>query len=67
MARYPAALPVFFIKLLTDESDLVLDFFAGSNTTGFVAETLHRRWIALENVEDYLKASKFRFDSLKDQ
>ncbi len=64
-ARFPAALPEFFIKLLTDEGDTVLDFFAGSNTTGYVAETLHRRWIAIENVEEYLKASKFRFDEIK--
>jgi hypothetical protein len=54
------ALPEFFIKLLTDESDVILDFFAGSNTIGFVAESLHRRWHALETVEDYLKARKFR-------
>jgi DNA modification methylase len=65
-ARFPAVLPEFFIKLLTDEGDTVLDFFAGSNTTGFVAESLHRKWIALENVEEYLKASKFRFKSQKD-
>jgi site-specific DNA-methyltransferase (cytosine-N4-specific) len=61
-ARFPAALPEFFIKLLTDEGDLVLDPFAGSNTTGAVAEKLQRRWIAVENVEVYLAASKFRFD-----
>lgn len=61
-ARFPAALPEFFIKLLTNEGDLILDPFAGSNTTGAVAEKLQRRWIAIENVETYLKASKFRFD-----
>ena len=61
-ARFPAALPEFFIKLLTAEGDLVLDPFAGSNTTGAVAEKLHRRWIAIESVETYLEASKFRFE-----
>lgn len=61
-ARFPAALPEFFIKLLTEEGDLVLDPFAGSNTTGAVSEKLQRRWIAIENVEAYLEASKFRFD-----
>ncbi len=60
-ARFPAALPEFFIRLLTEEGDLVLDPFAGSNTTGAVAELLERRWIAIENVEEYLRASKFRF------
>jgi len=61
-ARFPPALPEFFIKLLTDEGDLILDPFAGSNTTGMVAEYLQRRWLAIDNVEDYLVASKFRFD-----
>lgn len=61
-ARFPAALPEFFIKLLTNEGDVVLDPFAGSNTTGAVAEKLQRRWIAVENTEAYLEASKFRFD-----
>jgi len=58
---------MFIIKLLTDEGDIVLYFFSGSNTSGFVAETLHFSLIALENFEDYLKASRSRFDSLKDK
>lgn len=61
-ARFPAALPEFFIKLITDEGDVVLDPFAGSNTTGAVAERLRRRWIAVDNVHNYLETSKFRFD-----
>lgn len=60
-ARFPAALPEFFIKLLTSEGDLVVDPFAGSNTAGAVAERLARRWIAMELVEEYLEASRFRF------
>jgi site-specific DNA-methyltransferase (cytosine-N4-specific) len=62
-ARFPAALPEFFAKLLTIEGDIILDPFAGSNTTGAVAETLQRRWLAIEKVEEYLASSKFRFDS----
>lgn len=61
-ARFPAALPDFFIRMLTDPADLVVDPFAGSNTTGMVAEQLGRRWIAIELSEEYLRASKFRFD-----
>jgi DNA modification methylase len=60
-ARFPAALPEFFVKLLTEEGDLVVDPFAGSNTAGAVAERFGRRWIALELLEEYLEASKFRF------
>lgn len=64
-ARFPAALPDFFVKLLTDEGDLVVDPFGGSNTTGAVAETLARRWIATDEVTEYLEASKFRFETIK--
>ncbi|MGH9328429.1 MAG: DNA-methyltransferase [Terriglobia bacterium] len=60
-ARFPVALPEFFIKLLTDEGDIIVDPFAGSNTTGLVAESLRRRWIAMERVPEYLEASKVRF------
>jgi site-specific DNA-methyltransferase (cytosine-N4-specific) len=60
-ARFPAAIPNFFVRLLTEPNDVVLDPFAGSNTTGAVAEALDRRWIAFDDVEDYLKGSRFRF------
>ncbi|MGH2396420.1 MAG: DNA-methyltransferase [bacterium] len=60
-ARFPAALPEFFIKLCTKPRDLVLDPFAGSNTTGYIAETLGRCWIAVELEPTYVTASKLRF------
>lgn len=60
-ARMPRELPEFFIRLLTDEGDLVLDPFAGSNTTGSVAETLNRRWISIEAMPEYAEASRGRF------
>jgi site-specific DNA-methyltransferase (cytosine-N4-specific) len=60
-ARFPSALPDFFIRFLTEYGDLVLDPFAGSNTTGAVAESLHRRWIAVDSFEPYLEGSKHRF------
>ncbi|MFO1319070.1 MAG: site-specific DNA-methyltransferase [Burkholderiales bacterium] len=60
-ARFPAALPEFFIRLLTDEGDIVVDPFAGSNTAGAVAEQLGRKWLAIELLDEYLEASKFRF------
>ena len=60
-ARFPAMLPEFFINFLTDEGDLALDPFAGSNTTGKVSEDFGRRWIAVERIATYLEASKFRF------
>jgi DNA modification methylase len=61
-ARFPAALPDFFIRFLTDPADLVVDPFAGSNTTGRVAEDRRRRWLGFELDTDYVKASNLRFD-----
>lgn len=61
-ARYPQALPEFFIRFLTDPGDLVLDPFAGSNVTGAAAECLDRRWISIELDSTYVEASKFRFE-----
>jgi len=60
-ARFPRALPDFFIRMLTEPGDLVLDFFGGSNTTGEAAEAQGRRWLAFEQRLDYLAASAFRF------
>ena len=64
-ARFPATLPDFFIKMLTDDGDIVVDPFGGSNTTGMVAETLGRRWLIVDDVREYLEASKFRFGSVR--
>ncbi|MFL6245691.1 MAG: DNA-methyltransferase [Thermoanaerobaculia bacterium] len=60
-ARFPARLPEFFIRFLTDPGDVVLDIFAGSNTTGMVAEAEGRNWISFDADRDYLATSAFRF------
>jgi site-specific DNA-methyltransferase (cytosine-N4-specific) len=60
-ARFPEKLPDFFIKMLTDENDLVVDIFGGSNTTGFVAEKLNRKWISIEQSIEYVASSVLRF------
>ncbi len=63
--RHPAtmhpALIAFFMQFLTDENDLILDPFAGSNTTGYIAEKLNRKWLGIEILEDYAKQSAIRF------
>lgn len=68
-ARFPSKLPKFFIDFLTDEGDIVLDIFAGSNTTGEVADKSNRRWLSFELSKDYCGASLFRFlgDSVPDK
>jgi site-specific DNA-methyltransferase (cytosine-N4-specific) len=60
-ARYPADLPEYFIRMLSDPDDLVLDPFAGSCITGEVAERLERRWLCVELIEEYLKGALGRF------
>lgn len=57
----PAALAEFFIRFLTEPRNLVLDPFAGSNTTGAAAEALRRRWVAIEPNPEYLSGSIGRF------
>lgn len=60
-ARYPSALPEFFIRMLTDQGDLVVDPFAGSCATGEVAERLGRKWICCELLDDYVNGALGRF------
>lgn len=60
-ARFPESFVEFFVNFLTDEGDMVLDPFAGSNTTGKVAEKLKRRWMSFEINEVYIKSSQCRF------
>jgi len=60
-ARYPIALPEFFINFLTNSGNKVLDPFAGSNATGEAAEKLGRRWISIEMELKYVQGSMLRF------
>ena len=60
-ARMPMQLAGFMINMLTDKKDLVLDPFAGSNTTGASAESLGRRWAAIEMNAQYIEGSRARF------
>ncbi|HXJ91586.1 MAG TPA: site-specific DNA-methyltransferase [Terriglobia bacterium] len=60
-ARFPPALPMFFIEFLTEPGDCVVDIFSGSNTTGAVAEQLARNWLGVEVDRDYAVLSAIRF------
>lgn len=60
-ARYPADLPEYFIRMLTDSGDRVIDPFAGSCVTGEVCERLRRQWTCIEIHEEYCEAAKGRF------
>lgn len=60
-ARMQMDLAAFCIQFLTDPGDLVLDPFGGSNTTGFAAEALGRKWLSVEASSEYAEGSKGRF------
>ena len=60
-ARMPVELPEFFIKFLTDEGDIIMDPFAGSNTTGAAAQQANRRWLSIDSNPAYIEGSKGHF------
>ena len=60
-ARFPIGLPSFFIRMLTDKGDRVLDPFGGSCVTGEAAERSQRRWVCCELNADYVEGAKGRF------
>ncbi len=59
-ARFPVAFAAFFIQFLTDPGDIVIEPFAGSNTTGYAAEMLKRKWVSVEISEQYLRGARLR-------
>lgn len=61
-ARMPLELASLFIEFLTDPGDIVLDPFAGSNTTGFCAESLQRKWTSIEINKNYAQQAIIRFE-----
>ena len=62
-ARFPALLPEYFIRYLTDPDDLVVDPFGGSCVTGMTAERLKRRWRCIELNAEYIRGGKARFQA----
>lgn len=56
-AVFPLGLPEFFIRLMTEPGDLVLDPFIGSGTTALAARGLGRRYEGVELSVDYLLLS----------
>ena len=62
-ARFPALLPEYFIRMLTDPGDMVFDPFGGSCVTGMVAESLERQWACVELNAEYLQGAVSRFET----
>ncbi|MFH1898877.1 MAG: site-specific DNA-methyltransferase [Patescibacteria group bacterium] len=64
-AVFPVGLPNWFIKLFTKKSDIVLDPFMGSGTTGVAAKILGRSFIGIEIKSNYCKSAKQRIENTK--
>lgn len=62
-ARFPVALPDFFIRLLTQPGQIVFDPFAGTGTTGVAAEALSRKWLLSETDACYAQVLTTRLTS----
>lgn len=50
----PESVVAFFIKSITKDSDIILDFFLGSGTTAAVAHKMNRRYIGIDQM-DYIE------------
>lgn len=65
-APYHKDLPLYYINLLTDEGDIVLDPFSGIATTGIACKELNRDYIGYELNETYVDFSIKRIEGMLD-
>lgn len=61
-AAYPLALPDWFIRLFSQEDDVILDPFLGSGTTAQAAMNLGRRYIGIEINKEYAELARQRLE-----
>jgi len=61
-AAFPISLPVWFIKLLSNENQIILDPFMGSGTTGVACKNLNRKFIGIEKDLTYFNIAKERIE-----
>lgn len=64
-AAFPESLPEWFIKLFTQDGDVVLDPFSGSGTTIKVAGDLNRQGIGIEISNEYCEVTANRVNLKK--
>lgn len=64
-AAFPESLPRWFIKLFTQENDIVLDPFLGSGTTAVVAKELKRNYIGIDISDDYCQKARQRISLIQ--
>lgn len=63
-ASYPESLPTFFIKLFTDEGDLVCDPFGGAGTSGVAAVRLNRSYMGIDLNPKYSDIAEKRITAI---
>ena len=65
--KHPTQKPLYLLKKIilasTQENDIVLDPFCGSSTTGVACKLLNRKFIGIDNNEEFLKLSVERLIS----
>lgn len=59
-AVFPRALPEFFIKLFSDEGDLVVDPYSGSGTTGVMAVKHGRSYLGIDILPENIELAAVR-------
>jgi site-specific DNA-methyltransferase (adenine-specific) len=66
---YPTQKPIGILRRIiqasSKEGDVVLDFFAGSGTTGVVANMLGRRFVLIDQNPEALEVMKQRLDGVQ--
>ncbi|NJO64137.1 MAG: site-specific DNA-methyltransferase [Richelia sp. RM2_1_2] len=62
-ATFPIALAEWMIKLVSREGDTIIDPFMGSGTVGIACINLNRKFIGIDNNENYINTSIKRLTS----
>ena len=64
--KHPTQKPLYLLERIiqasTSEGDLILDPFCGSSTTGVAAKRLGRKYIGIDNMQEYIELSKRRLE-----
>lgn len=55
----PESVVAFFVRAMTEERDIVLDFFIGSGTTAAVSHKMNRQYIAVDQM-DYIETETIK-------
>ena len=64
--KHPTQKPLYLLERIilasTEEGALILDPFCGSSTTGVAAKRLSRRYVGIDNEQEYIELSIRRLE-----